>query len=79
MGSATGIKGERTDRDSDVAGACHLGFVILIIKSNFDIWNSCFLSLIDYIEEIHPLLFWLQHSALNYTEIIVCKYYETSY
>ncbi len=23
--------------------ACHLGFVILIIKSNFDIWNSCFL------------------------------------
>ncbi len=44
-----------------MCGASHLGFIILIIKSNFDIWNSCFSSLIDYIEEIHPLLFWLQH------------------
>ncbi len=41
--------------------ACHLGFVILIVKSNLEL---CFSSLIDYIEEIHPLLFWPRQCLL---------------
>ncbi len=68
FGQCNRYKGWADKQRFRCCGACHLGFVILIIKSNFDIWNSCFLSLIDYIEEIHPLLFWLQHAQHSFSD-----------